>query len=141
MNEAALRDLLEAATAGRVSRRVAVARLAGLGLAAPFAHLLLARSGLAQTAAPIEYKPTRAGGGGALKTLFWQGPTLLNPHFAVGAKDAEGCRVFYEPLAAWGPDGNLVPAILDSVRAKATLGEISDALRAVFGTYKPRQEV
>ena len=38
-------------------------------------------------------------------------------------------------------DSNLVPAILDSVRAKATLGEISDVLRTVFGTYKPRQEV
>src|SRR5207245_2664492 len=38
-------------------------------------------------------------------------------------------------------DGNLMPAILDSVRARATLGEISDVLRAVFGTYKPRQEV
>ncbi len=36
---------------------------------------------------------------------------------------------------------NLVPAILDSVRAHATLGEISDVLRAVFGTYKPRQAV
>src|SRR5439155_290271 len=30
-------------------------------------------------------------------------------------------------------DGNLMPAILDSVRAKATLGEISDVLRTVFG--------
>ena len=38
-------------------------------------------------------------------------------------------------------DANLVPAILDSVRAHATLGEISDVLRVVFGTYKPRQEV
>jgi len=38
-------------------------------------------------------------------------------------------------------DANLVPAILDSVKAKATLGEISDVLRTVFGTYKPRQEV
>ncbi|MGI0148775.1 MAG: methylmalonyl-CoA mutase family protein, partial [Thermoplasmata archaeon] len=38
-------------------------------------------------------------------------------------------------------DGNTVPAILDAVRAKATLGEISDVLRGVFGTYRPRQEV
>src|SRR2546427_6426719 len=38
-------------------------------------------------------------------------------------------------------DANLVPAILNSVQAKATLGEISDVLRVVFGTYKPRQEV
>jgi len=38
-------------------------------------------------------------------------------------------------------EGNLMPAILDSVRAKATLGEISDVLRTAFGSYKPRQEV
>jgi len=36
--------------------------------------------------------------------LFWQAATLLNPHFAVGAKDLEGCRIFYEPLAAWDPN-------------------------------------
>lgn len=33
--------------------------------------------------------------------------------------------------------GNLMPAILDAVRAYATLGEISDAMRAVFGEYAP----
>ena len=31
---------------------------------------------------------------------------------------------------------NTMPAILDAVRAYATLGEICDALRAVFGTYQ-----
>jgi methylmalonyl-CoA mutase, N-terminal domain len=36
---------------------------------------------------------------------------------------------------------NLVPAILDAVRGKATLGEISDTLRTVFGTYRPREDV
>jgi methylmalonyl-CoA mutase N-terminal domain/subunit len=36
---------------------------------------------------------------------------------------------------------NTVPAILEAVSAKATLGEISDALRGVFGTYRQRQEV
>ncbi len=36
---------------------------------------------------------------------------------------------------------NLVPAILASVRANATLGEISDVLRSAFGTYRERQEV
>ena len=36
---------------------------------------------------------------------------------------------------------NMIPAILESVRAHATLGEISDLLRSVFGTYRPRQEV
>src|ERR1700731_3562982 len=109
MDEGALRDLLGEVSAGRVSRRAFVRKMVGVGLAAPFANLLLAGSGLAQTSPGAEYKPTKPGGGGALKTLFWQAPTLLNPHFAVGAKDAEGAGVFYEPLAAWEPDGHLVP--------------------------------
>jgi len=46
-----------------------------------------------------------------LKVLWWQGPTLLNPHFAVGTKDQEGSRIFYEPLAGWDQDGNLVPVL------------------------------
>jgi methylmalonyl-CoA mutase N-terminal domain/subunit len=33
-------------------------------------------------------------------------------------------------------DGNLVPPIVEAVEAKATLGEISDALRGVFGEYR-----
>jgi len=32
---------------------------------------------------------------------------------------------------------NLMPSIIDSVRAWCTLGEISDAMRRVFGEYKP----
>ena len=31
---------------------------------------------------------------------------------------------------------NTMPFLLDAVRAYATLGEICDALRAVFGTYQ-----
>ena len=46
-----------------------------------------------------------------LKVLWWQGPTLLNPHFAVGTKDQDGSRIFYEPLAGWDPDGDLVPVL------------------------------
>ena len=36
-------------------------------------------------------------------------------------------------------DENLVPPILGAVGARATLGEISDALREAFGTYRPRE--
>ena len=39
--------------------------------------------------------------------------------------------------AAARGDANLMPAILDAVRAYCTLGEISDAMRAVFGEYRP----
>jgi len=34
-------------------------------------------------------------------------------------------------------DENLMPLIIDAVRAPATLGEISDALRAEWGMYQP----
>ncbi len=33
-------------------------------------------------------------------------------------------------------DANLVPAIIDAVKARATLGEISDALRVAFGEHR-----
>src|SRR6266571_2233800 len=35
-------------------------------------------------------------------------------------------------------EGNLVPVILDAVKAKATLGEISGAMREIFGGYRAR---
>ena len=38
--------------------------------------------------------------------------------------------------AAADPNANTMPAIVDCVRAYATVGEVSDALRAVFGTYQ-----
>ena len=38
--------------------------------------------------------------------------------------------------AAATPDENLIPLILDAVKSLATLGEISDAMRDVFGEHK-----
>jgi peptide/nickel transport system substrate-binding protein len=111
MTERELRDLIGAVQAGHVSRRAFVRRMVGLGLTAPFASLLLSQAGVAQAATQPEYKPTKAGGGGSLKTLFWQAPTLLNPHFAIGTKDQEGSRIFYEPLAGWNAEGNLSPIL------------------------------
>jgi peptide/nickel transport system substrate-binding protein len=121
MQEDVLRALVEDVRTGRTERRHFVARLAGLGLSAPFASLLLASAGVAHAqAAP--YKPTRRGGGGPLKLLFWQGPTLLNPHFGIGAKDQEGSALFYEPLARYDPDGNLVPVLAAEIPSRANGG-------------------
>ncbi|QNN52003.1 acyl-CoA mutase large subunit family protein [Nocardioides mesophilus] len=39
-------------------------------------------------------------------------------------------------VAASGSDDNMIPAMLDACRAEATLGEICDALRAVWGEYR-----
>jgi peptide/nickel transport system substrate-binding protein len=115
MDERDLRGLIERVRAGGLSRRGFVRRMAAVGLAAPLATQLLAHAGVAMAQSKPVYKPTRRGGGGPLKVLWWQGPTLLNPHFAVGTKDQDGSRIFYEPLAAWDRSGNLRPVLAASV--------------------------
>ena len=138
MNEQDLRDLVAAVKGGRVPRRAFIRRMVGLGLTAPFATRLLAAFGMAQAATPPEYKPTKAGGGGTLKTLFWQAPTLLNPHFAVGTKDQEGSRIFYEPLAAWDPDGNLAPVLAAEIPDIENGGVAPDGMSV---TWKLKKDV
>ncbi|WP_395714522.1 peptide ABC transporter substrate-binding protein [Reyranella sp.] len=115
MNEQELRRLIGAVKAGKLSRRGFVRRMAAVGLVAPMATQLLAFSGVAMAQPKSTYKPTKRGGGGLLKALWWQGSTLLNPHFAVGTKDQDGSRWFYEPLAGWDADGNLAPVLAASI--------------------------
>jgi peptide/nickel transport system substrate-binding protein len=136
MTERELRRLIASVKAGQVSRRAFVRRMVGFGLTAPLATQLLAHAGLAQTAPQFDYKPTKAGGGGALKLLFWQAATLLNPHFAVGAKDSEGCRIFYEPLAAWDPDGNLIPVLAAEIPDIENGGVAADGLSVTWKLKK-----
>src|SRR5215469_8707452 len=111
MNERHLRSLIAQVKAGKMSRRAFVGKMVGLGLTAPLASQMLAYAGVAAAQTRSEYKPTKRGGGGALKLLWWQAPTLLNPHFAVGTKDQEASRIFYESLAGWDAEGNLVPVL------------------------------
>src|SRR3954468_20395244 len=111
MNEPELRALIEAGRTGALPRRSFIQRMVGLGLTAPMASMMLMHAGVANSQPAPAYKPTKRGGGGPLKVLFWQGATLLQPHFANGTKDQEGSRIFYEPLAVWDNDGNLVPIL------------------------------
>src|SRR5690349_16665465 len=115
MNERELRGLIANVKAGRLSRRGFVRRMVAVGLTAPMATQLLAIGGVAMAQSKSTYKPTKRGGGGLLKVLWWQGPTLLNPHFAVGTKDQDGSRLFYEPLANWDAEGNMKPVLAESI--------------------------
>ncbi len=111
MEERELRALLGQVKAGTLSRRRFVSMMVGLGLTAPMAAQMLASAGVAQAQTKPTFNPTKRGGGGLVKTLWWQAPTLLNPHFANGTKDQDACRIFYEPLASFDPDGNVVPVL------------------------------
>ncbi|NJO10528.1 MAG: peptide ABC transporter substrate-binding protein [Leptolyngbyaceae cyanobacterium SL_1_1] len=43
-----------------------------------------------------------------LRLLYWQAPTILNPHLSSGFKDSEASRITLEPLASFDAEGNLV---------------------------------
>ena len=138
MQEQELRDLIAEVKTGRLTRRAFVQRMVALGLTAPMAFHMLAYSGVAMADTENEYKPTKRGGGGALKALWWQGATLLNPHFAVGTKDQEGSRIFYEPLAAWDADGGLVPILAAEIPSVENGGLARDGMSV---TWKLKQGV
>ena len=111
MDEQALRGLIADVKRGKLSRRGFINRMIAVGLTAPFAAQMLTYSGVARAQTKPDYKPTKRGGGGPLKVLWWQGATLLNPHFAVGTKDQDGSRIFYEPLASWDTEGFMYPVL------------------------------
>src|SRR5215475_13640850 len=138
MQEQALRAMIARVNDGRMSRRAFVQKMVALGLTAPMAGLMLSHSGVAWGQSAFTYKPTKAGGGGPLKMLWWQAPTLLNPHFAVGTKDQDASRIFYEPLAGWDADGNLVPVLAAEIPSPETGGVAADGLSV---TWKLKQGV
>jgi peptide/nickel transport system substrate-binding protein len=127
MLDTELRTMIDDVKDGRVDRRAFVQRMIGLGLTAPMATQILALGGVAMAQSPAPYKPTKRGGGGPLKLLFWQGPTLLNPYFATGTKDQDGSRLFYEPLASWDVDGHLVPILAAEIPSVQNGGLAADA--------------
>jgi peptide/nickel transport system substrate-binding protein len=131
-----LKRMIDGVKDGRMDRRAFIARMIGLGLTAPMATQLLAIGGVAMAQSPSPYKPTKRGGGGALKLLWWQGPTLLNPHFATGTKDQDASRIFYEPLASWDADGNLSLVLAAEVPSIQNGGLSADA-RSVTWKLKP----
>src|SRR5437762_3853107 len=128
MNENQLRAEIERVRSGKLSRRRFIEKMALLGLSTPMATALLAVSSIARAQAVPPYKPTRRGGGGLLRLLWWQAPTLLNPHFAVGQKDLDAARIFYEPLAGIDPMGNPHPILAAEIPSLENGGVARDGL-------------
>jgi len=137
MDEHGIRELISEVRAGRLSRRRFTQILVGLGLTAPMAAQLLGRDGRASAQPKVAaFTPTRRGGGGPLRTLWWQAPTLLNPHFATGTKDVDASRIFYEPLVGYDPEGNLAPALAAEVPSVANGGLAKDGTWVIWRLKK-----
>jgi len=115
-DEHVLREWLHRVQVGSLSRRELARALLGLGLTSPLIRELLGPRGIAHAQPKrTTFTPSRRGGGGELKLLWWQAPTILNPHLAIGVKDGDGSRIFYEPLVSFDPDGNPVGALAAEV--------------------------
>lgn len=126
---------------GRLTRRDVLRRAAALGLTAPMIASLLAACARAQetptAAAPAGQTPVAAptptqaaaatpqpqpttpaaqrGGGGTLRLLWWQAPTILNPHLAQGTKDFDASNVVFEALAYFDAEDKLVPRLAEEI--------------------------
>jgi peptide/nickel transport system substrate-binding protein len=132
MREDEILELITQVKTGALSRRAFIGKMLLLGVTAPLASQILNASGVPSDRPKSDYKPTKRGGGGPLRTLLWQGPTLLNPHFAVGQKDQIGSRIFYEPLAVRDPEGNLVPILAAEIPSIENGGLAPDGRSVVW---------
>ncbi|UVO38413.1 peptide ABC transporter substrate-binding protein [Bradyrhizobium arachidis] len=132
MNENEIRKAVAEVKQGTLSRRSFIRTMAAVGITAPIAGQILLWNDVAMADATLQYKPTKAGGGGPLKILLWQAPTLLNPHFAIGTKDQIASRIFFEPLAGWDADGNLIPCLAAEVPTKQNGGIAAEGTSVIW---------
>jgi peptide/nickel transport system substrate-binding protein len=124
--------MLEQVRSGSLPRRSFIQQMVAVGLTAPMASMMLMHEGIAQTTPTIPYKGTRRGGGGTLKLMYWQAPVHLNPHYAGGTKDQDASRIFYEPLAGWDIEGNLIPQLAAEIPSRQNGGVAADGRSVVW---------
>ena len=86
----------------------------------------------AGTAAPLFTRNASA----VLNVLYWQAPTILNPHQATGTKDADPSRLVLEPLASYDPSGKPVANTLAKEIPTVENGGVSKDLTTVTYTLK-----
>jgi len=79
--------------------------------------------------------PTKRGGGGTLKLLQWQAPTVLNPQLSQGTKDDLACSLVYEPLLAFDGNGQPQPVLAAAIPSSSN-GQLPADGKAVTITLK-----
>ncbi len=130
-----IRKLVRELKTGRLTRRQVVTRMAELGLSLATIWAVLDRA----TTLPVRAAaPPGRGSQGTLKLLYWQAPTIVNPHLSQGTKDFHAARVCLEPLLTASPAGVFSPVLAAEVPSRQNGGIAVDG-RSV--TYKLRQDV
>jgi peptide/nickel transport system substrate-binding protein len=122
-------EMIERVRAGGMTRRTFIDAMVGLGLTASHASHLLGAAGVASADPRLpSFVPSRRGGGGELKIIMWDAPTLLHPHFGRGLRDFTASRIFYEPLASPTPDGTYAPVLAEEIPTLANGGIARDGM-------------
>jgi peptide/nickel transport system substrate-binding protein len=136
LDEHVLRTWVRRVAAGEANRRGFIRAMLGLGLSGPLIAEMLAahRSAMAQgpRGAQPTFTPTRRGGGGKLRLLYWNAPTILNAHFAAGARDVAAARVVYEPLFSIDPDGHFIPILAEEIPSVENGGRSPDGTWTIW---------
>ena len=68
-----------------------------------------------------EFAQTK-GNSEVLKLLYWQAPTILNPHLSNGSKDLEASRITLEPLASFNNKDELIPFLAAEIPTRENGG-------------------
>ncbi len=136
LEERVLRTWVRRVATGEANRREFIRALLGLGLSGPLiAEMLATRtSALAQGPSVVHppFTPSRRGGGGKLRLLYWNAPTILNAHFATGARDVAAARVVSEPLFSIAPDGTFIPILAADIPSLENGGRAQDGTWTIW---------
>jgi peptide/nickel transport system substrate-binding protein len=122
---------------GRVALLPAAVLLAALFLSA-CATAVAPGAALVTTPTPAPSPTPARGAGDTLRILFWQAPTMLNPHLTTRASDWAAARVAYEPLASYDAAGQLIPFLAAEIPTLENGGVAADGQSV---TWKLKQGV
>ncbi len=129
---AAVQKAAEAApTVAAAAQKAAEAAPTAVAAAKAAAPTAAAAAGAAAAAAGAG-----RGKGDTLKLLYWQAPTILNPHLSSGTKDYHAASVTFEPLAWIGPDGKPSAALAAEIPTRENGGLAADG-KSITWKLKP----
>jgi len=87
---------------------------------------------IAITACASPQKTNNQADSSTLKLLYWQAPTILNPHLSTGFKDAEASRITLEPLASFDNEGSLIPLLAETIPTVDNDGVAADGKSVIW---------
>ena len=90
---------------------------------------LFAATALTVAALPLTAMAER-GSDGQLNLLLWQAPSTMNVYLSTGTKDMLASSLVLEPLAAFGPDGAIIPRLAAEIPSLEN-GGISEDLTSI----------